>query len=49
MIKKIRNIKGTKDILPNETFIWQELEQKIHTFLETYLIGYIVEIEIDDV
>ena len=38
MIEKIRNIKGTKDLLPNETFIWQELEKKIHHFNQQF--GY---------
>ena len=34
----IRNIKGTKDILPNESNIWQYIEQKIHSFFGMY--GY---------
>ena len=29
----IKNIKGTKDILPNETDLWQYVELKIHHFL----------------
>ena len=37
-MKKIRNIKGTKDLLPNETYIWQQLEQKIHRFSQKF--GY---------
>ena len=34
----IKNIKGTKDILPNETDIWQFVESKIHSFFKKY--GY---------
>jgi len=37
-MKTIRNIKGTKDLLPDETFVWQELEQKIHYFNQQF--GY---------
>ena len=37
-MNKIRNIKGTKDLLPDETFIWQELENKIHHFNQRF--GY---------
>ena len=37
-MNKIRNIKGTKDLLPNETYIWQQLEQKIHRFSQQF--GY---------
>ena len=37
-MNKIRNIKGTKDLLPDETFIWQELENKIHHFNQKF--GY---------
>ena len=32
-MKKIRNIKGTKDLLPKDTPIWRALEKKIHNFL----------------
>ena len=32
----IRNIKGTKDILANESNVWQYIESKIHTFLKRY-------------
>ena len=32
----IKNIKGTKDILPEESFIWQYVESKIHTFFKQY-------------
>ena len=32
----IRNIKGTKDVLLNETLIWQFIESKIHSFLKKY-------------
>ena len=35
----IKNIKGTKDILPNETKLWQYIEKKIHSFLQQY--GYL--------
>ena len=28
-MKKIRNIKGTKDILPDETQFWQFIEKKM--------------------
>ena len=34
----IRNIKGTKDILPDESFIWQFVESEIRSFLNQY--GY---------
>ncbi len=34
----IKNIKGTKDILPNEVEIWQYVEDKIHLFFQKY--GY---------
>ena len=34
----IKNIKGTKDILPNEVAIWQYVEDKIHLFFQKY--GY---------
>ncbi len=34
----IRNIKGTKDILPNETDLWQYVENHIHDFLKKF--GY---------
>jgi len=34
----INNIKGTKDILPNETPIWQYVENKIHVFFKQF--GY---------
>jgi len=37
-MNKIRNIKGTKDLLPDETFIWQEIEEKIHHFNQQF--GY---------
>ena len=37
-MNKIRNIKGTKDLLPDTTFIWQELEKKIHHFNQKF--GY---------
>ena len=32
----IRNIKGTKDVLLNETLIWQFIESKIHSFFKKY-------------
>ena len=31
----IKNIKGTKDILPDETQLWQFIEKKIHLFFLT--------------
>ena len=34
----IKNIKGTKDILPNEIKIWQYIEKNIHSFFQQY--GY---------
>jgi histidyl-tRNA synthetase len=34
----IRNIKGTKDILPDESNVWQYIEDKIHSFFKIY--GY---------
>jgi len=34
----LRNIKGTKDILPEESIVWQYLESKIHMFFKQY--GY---------
>ena len=37
-MNKIRNIKGTKDLLPQETAIWQKLEKKIHHFNQKF--GY---------
>jgi len=34
----IKNIKGTKDILPTEVEVWQYVENKIHLFFQKY--GY---------
>ena len=34
----IRNIKGTKDILPQDSFIWQTLAARIHSFYQSF--GY---------
>ena len=34
----IRNIKGTKDILPQDSFIWQTLAARIHSFNQSF--GY---------
>ena len=34
----IKNIKGTKDILPDETKLWQYIEKNIHSFFQQY--GY---------
>ena len=34
----IKNIKGTKDILPSETKLWQYIEKNIHDFFQQY--GY---------
>ena len=36
MSEIIRNIKGTKDILSEESVIWQYVESKIHTFFKQY-------------
>ena len=33
---QIRSIKGTQDILPNETFKWQRLEQLVRSTMDTY-------------
>ena len=33
---QIRSIKGTQDILPNESFKWQKLEQLVRSTMETY-------------
>ena len=38
MKEVIRNIKGTKDILSDETFIWIYLENYIHNFFQKF--GY---------
>ena len=37
-MEKIRNIKGTKDLLPIDTVLWQYLENKIHHFTQSF--GY---------
>ena len=37
-MNNIKNIKGTKDILPDESVIWQYVESKIHLFFKRY--GY---------
>ena len=37
-MNNIQNIKGTKDILPKESVIWQYVESKIHLFFKQY--GY---------
>ena len=37
-MEKIRNIKGTKDLLPPDTTHWQYLEKKIHAFIKSF--GY---------
>jgi len=37
----IKNIKGTKDILPNETLLWQWIENNIHKFMQSYGYGEI--------
>jgi len=34
----VRNIKGTKDLLPKDTYTWQQLEKYIHKFSEQF--GY---------
>lgn len=33
---KYKSIKGTKDILPDESYIWIELESRIRTIMHTY-------------
>ena len=38
MSKIIKNIKGTKDILGDETNLWQFIESEIHRFMNLY--GY---------
>ena len=37
-MKIIKNIKGTKDIFGDDTFIWQYIENTIHQFIQKY--GY---------
>jgi len=37
----LKNIKGTKDIFPNETLLWQWLENNIHKFMQSYGYGEI--------
>ena len=37
----IRNIKGTKDLLPHDTVKWRFIESKIHKFLNSYGYGEI--------
>ena len=37
----IRGIKGTKDILPSESSIWQFIENNIHKFMKSYGYGEI--------
>jgi len=37
----IRNIKGTKDLLPNETVKWRFIESKIHKIVNSYGYGEI--------
>ncbi len=37
----IRNIKGTKDLLPNDTPKWRFIESSIHNFMNTYGYGEI--------
>tara|TARA_B100000212_G_scaffold232097_1_gene176425 strand:- start:6993 stop:8249 length:1257 start_codon:yes stop_codon:yes gene_type:complete len=37
----IRNIKGTKDLLPNETVKWRFIESKIHKIVSSYGYGEI--------
>ena len=38
MSDAIRNIKGTKDILPEESRLWLETEMMIHNFMSLH--GY---------
>ena len=35
---KIKNIKGTKDIFGDDSYIWQYVEYAIHNFIQKY--GY---------
>jgi len=37
-VKQIRSIRGMNDILPNETPVWQYVEQQVKQLLESY--GY---------
>ncbi len=38
---QIRSIKGTQDILPDQSYKWQDLESKIHTTMMLYNYGEI--------
>ena len=38
---QIRSIKGTQDILPNQSYKWQDLENKIHATMMLYNYGEI--------
>ncbi|MEE3302152.1 MAG: histidine--tRNA ligase [Candidatus Neomarinimicrobiota bacterium] len=38
---QIRSIKGTQDILPDQSYKWQDLENKIHTTMMLYNYGEI--------
>ena len=38
---QIRSIKGTQDILPDQSYKWQDLESKIHTIMMLYNYGEI--------
>ncbi|MEC9007027.1 MAG: histidine--tRNA ligase [Candidatus Neomarinimicrobiota bacterium] len=38
---QIRSIKGTQDILPDQSYKWQDLEKKIHTTMMLYNYGEI--------
>ena len=40
-MKLIKNIKGTKDILTDETPLWQFIENNIHKFIQSYGYGEI--------
>jgi len=42
MKKNISNIKGTKDIFPEQSIIWETLESYIHSFLKKYGYGQII-------
>ena len=37
----LRNIKGTKDLLPNDTIVWRWAESKIHEIMISYGYGEI--------
>ncbi|MBC8214718.1 MAG: histidine--tRNA ligase [Candidatus Marinimicrobia bacterium] len=40
-MKKFQSIKGTKDLLPEDTILWREVEMAIHNFMQLYGYGEI--------